>query len=68
MHSWGCATRDVVCTNASFSQNKKTLNKVQRICVNEVREKVGFWETLGRQWCGHLARGGNNGRRMFSDD
>ena len=28
MHSWGCATRDGVCANASFSQVKH-LNKVQ---------------------------------------
>ena len=30
MHSWGCATRDGVCANASFSQ-VKTKNKVKGI-------------------------------------
>ncbi len=30
MHSWGCATWDGVCADASFSQ-VKNLNKVQRI-------------------------------------
>ena len=43
MHSWGYATRDGVCANASFSQVKK-LHKVQRIF--DVVEKSS-WCTAG---------------------
>ena len=47
MHSWGCATRDGVCANASFSQVKNKKQVTNNLCCSRETQLAAWgWQFL----------------------